>query len=152
MIEISNDLKVKIEDTINDLGFYLYYIDQETIGNDIHLVIYVNKENFDPTISLDDCVDITHKINEFIDDYIDEEYILEISSSGINRKLYTQKHYEQANGEKIQVILNKKVEPYEKKKIQGIITNITEDGFKLDQNKIKYSEVKRANYVGGEGE
>lgn len=150
MIEVSEELAQKIQSTVEELGFYLYYIDQEQIGNNIHLIIYINKAEFSPTISLDDCVVITRAINEYIDDYLDEEYMLEISSAGINRRLSIKEHYQSALNEKIEIVLNKKVEPYEKKKIMGIITKVEDEHILLDNNLIEYKAIKRANYVGEE--
>lgn len=148
MLEVPAELKIKLEQTITELGFLLYYIDQETIGNNQHLIIYINKPNYDTTISLDDCVLVTQKISEYIDDYINEEYILEISSSGINRKLYIPLHYQEVVGEKIFVQLNKKYSEFETKKITEILEEATEDYIKISGIKIQFKDIKKSMIVG----
>ncbi len=57
------------------------------------LRIYIDK---DSGIGIDDCVDMTKTINPVLDklDPIPQEYTLEVSSPGINRKLSKPGHFE----------------------------------------------------------
>lgn len=149
MIEISEELQKKLKTNIEKLGFFLYFIDQEKIGNNNHLIVYVNKENYDNSISLDDCVLITQEINLFIDDYIDEGYVLEVSSSGVSRRLYELKHFQEVCGHKIKVQLKNKVAGFEDKKVESQLEIVDEEGITIRGVKIKFTNIKKANYIGG---
>ncbi len=148
MILISQDLKSRIKESIENLGFYLYYIDKEEISGKEHIIIYINKENYDYSISIDDCVLVTRALNEYIDDYIQEEYVLEVSSSGVYRTLFTEEHLKEVLGDRINVFLNKKVKAYEKRLIEGYLEKINEDDIIIDGNSIARDNIKKINFKG----
>ncbi len=148
MILISQDLKSRIKESIENLGFYLYYIDKEEISGKEHIIIYINKENYDHSISIDDCVLVTRALNEYIDDYIQEEYVLEVSSSGVYRTLFTEEHLKEVLGDRINVFLNKKVKAYEKRLIEGYLEKINEDDIIIDGNSIARDNIKKINFKG----
>ncbi len=148
MILISQDLKSRIKESIENLGFYLYYIDKEEISGKEHIIIYINKENYDHSISIDDCVLVTRALNEYIDDYIQEEYVLEVSSSGVYRTLFTEEHLKEVLGDRINVFLNKKIKAYEKRLIEGYLEKINEDDIIIDGNSIARDNIKKINFKG----
>ncbi len=148
MILISEELKSKIKASIEELGFYLYYIDKEIINEREHIIIYINKENYDYSISIDDCVLVTQSLNEYIDDYIEEEYVLEVSSSGIYRTLFTDKHLKEVIGDQVSVQLKKKIKPYEKRIAEGYLEKVTENDITIDGNLILNDNIKKINFKG----
>ncbi len=149
MINISNDLNNKIKSTIEELGFKLYYIDQQKIGNQTHLIIYINKENYDNSISIEDCVLVTQSINEFIDEYIDEEYMLEISSTGINRQLFEEWQYKEVVGELVKLKLRSNVEGFLNKQAEGLLETVNTNYIKIDGIEINKDKIKSGFYMGG---
>ncbi len=148
MVLITQDLKSRIKESIESLGFYLYYIDKEEISGKEHIIIYINKKDYDHSISIDDCVLVTHALNEYIDDYIEEEYVLEVSSSGIYRTLFTDEHLNEVLGDCISVFLKKKIKPYEKRTIEGFLEKIDEEHIILDGNSIAKDNIKKINFKG----
>lgn len=145
MIELSIDFTKWIEEVLAKENMSLYHIDQEIHGANTHLIIYIKKNNKEESIDLDDCVLITQIINEKIDDYIDEEYILEISSPGINRQLFTKEHYQEVIGQEIEIRLKSKVEGLNTKKEIGTLEEVNEEYILFNNIKVEYNKIKKAN-------
>ena len=66
------------------------------------LRVYIDKEE---GITVDDCADVSRQVSAVLDveDPISGEYNLEVSSPGLNRPLFTAKHYQLVIGERIKV-------------------------------------------------
>lgn len=64
---------------INDLGIEVKEVKYENENGVFYLRIFIDKE---PFINIDDCVEVTNLVNPILDEYdfIDEAYILDISS------------------------------------------------------------------------
>ncbi len=152
MINISNDLNNKIKNIVEELGFKLYYIDQKKIGNQPHLIIYINKENYDNSISIEDCVLVTQSINEFIDEYIDEEYMLEISSTGINRQLFEEWQYNEVVGDLVKLKLKSNVDGFSNKQAEGLLESVNTDYIEVNGTKINKDKIKSGFYIGGKND
>lgn len=92
-----------------ELGLILWDINFKKEGSDWYLRIFIDKEE---GISIDDCVDMTNAINPVLDkeDPIKQEYMLEVSSPGLNRKLSKEEHFERYIGEMVRVKLIRPME------------------------------------------
>lgn len=68
-----------VEKPINDLGISVKDVKFEKENGVFYLRISIDKE---PFINIDDCVEVTNLVNPILDEYdfIDEAYILDISS------------------------------------------------------------------------
>lgn len=71
---------------IKNTEYSLYDVEYTKEGSDYFLRIYFDKNG---TLSLDDCVLLSEKMAEELDkeDFISEQYYLEVSSPGIEREL-----------------------------------------------------------------
>lgn len=98
-----------IEPIVLDLNYELYYIEYIVENNENYLRVYIDNEN---GITLEDCEKVSRKISDMLDekDPIDESYFLEVSSPGIERKLYNDKHLLKYINNDIKIKLSK---PYE---------------------------------------
>ena len=95
-------LEQSIKLAVESLGANLYDI-VSTKAHDRNIFrVLVTAEN---GISLDKCAEISRMISPILD--VDEpmngEYILEVSSPGIERKLRTKEHFKASVGEKVKV-------------------------------------------------
>lgn len=140
-MNICEELKTKIVTEFENKDYYLYYIDTEKISDSEHLIIYISMRDKKCEVSLDQCVEATNIVNEFIDDYIDQEYILEISSPGINRTLYTDEHLKDVIDDVILVKLKKE-------KIIGKLVKFDNDMIYLENQKIDRNLIKKVEYKG----
>ena len=75
-----------------ELGLSLWDVQFVKEGADWFLRIFIDKEG---GVSIDDCVDMTHAIDPVLDreDPIPQEYLLEVSSPGLERKLTRPQHF-----------------------------------------------------------
>ncbi len=90
-------------------GCYIYDVEYVKEGGDRYLRVYADKE--DGGITIDECEIISRSLGEKLDEInpIKENYILEVSSPGIERKLKTPEHFNKYIGETIDVGLYKAV-------------------------------------------
>ena len=109
MSKIEEKVESLVSKTINDLGYSIYDIMYVKEGKDYYLRIFIDNEN---GISLNDCEKVNDAVNDILDkeNYIKEQYFLEISSPGIERVLRKDKHLEQNIGKDINIKLFKKDE------------------------------------------
>jgi len=99
---------------------YIYDVEFVKEGTAKYLRIYADKE--DGRISIDECERINRAMGEVLDkeDPIKENYILEVSSPGIERKLRTPEHFEKYLGKTIDVGLYKAIDG--SKSICGVLS------------------------------
>jgi ribosome maturation factor RimP len=100
-------LSPQVLKSIEKLGYSLYDVEYVKEGPEYYLRIYIDKES---GIDLNDCEKVSNEINEILDkaDYIKEQYYLEVSSPGIERKLRKDKHLEQNISKNVEIKLFKK--------------------------------------------
>lgn len=109
-----------VEDKIKKDGFELEYIEFVKEGNNNILRVVVDKKN--SSVSIDDCEKISREIEDEIDKNIKSEYILEVSSAGLERQLKNIKLYQKYIGNNIYIKLYKKQN--DKKEITGILKDV----------------------------
>ncbi|MDD4164985.1 MAG: ribosome maturation factor RimP [Eubacteriales bacterium] len=82
----ASQVRALVEKPISEMGFSLWDVAYYKEGAELILEVSVDKKG---GISLDDCSDITKKIEPIIDelDPISEPYCLMVSSAGIDREL-----------------------------------------------------------------
>ena len=74
-----------------------------------YLRAYIDKEG---GIGVDDCEVISRKLSDWLDkeDFIDDSYILEVSSPGLGRPLKKEKDYARSIGREVEVRLYKAID------------------------------------------
>ena len=87
-------------------GFQLWDTEYVKEGADYYLRVYVDKEG---GITIDDCVLVSRALEKKLDeeDFIEEAYILEVSSPGLTRKLKNDRDFDRSIGRKVLVKLYK---------------------------------------------
>lgn len=107
MANIEEKIENRISKIIEDLGYKLYDVQYAKEGKDYFLRIFIEKENGE--IDLDDCENVNNAITDILDeeDYIKEQYFLEVSSTGVEKMIRKEKHLEENIGEYITIKLFK---------------------------------------------
>ena len=102
MAKIEEKVEQLVKDPIEKLGYSLYDVEYVKEGPEYYLRIYIDKES---GIDLNDCEKVSNEINEILDkaDYIKEQYYLEVSSPGIERRLRKYKHLEQNIAKNVEI-------------------------------------------------
>lgn len=147
-----NNIEKKVEEllkeTIQNLGYELYDVEYLKEGKEFHLCIYIDKPE---GIDILDCEKVNDVINPILDDadYISEQYFLEVSSSGLERKLRKKEQFEKQIGNKIEIKLYQKIE--NKKDYVGILKNYKDDFLVLDVDgkdiKIELNQISTAKTI-----
>ena len=109
MASIEEKVEKLVEPIIEKIGYELYDVEYAKEGKNYFLRIFIdNKKGID----LNDCEKVNDAITDILDEenYIKEQYFLEVSSPGIERVLRKDKHLEQNIGEQINIKLFKKDE------------------------------------------
>ena len=108
------------ENIAKDYGCYIYDVEYVKEGSLKFLRIYADK---DDGISIDDCEKISRELSTLLDekDPIKENYILEVSSPGIERKLTKKEHFDKYIGKIIDINLFKQING--SKQFTGVLTS-----------------------------
>lgn len=125
-----------VEDIIADTDLEL--VDVEYVRErDWYLRVYLDKEG---GIDLTDCQVVSEKLSEFLDekDPIKENYLLEVSSPGLDRVLKKDKDFVRYNGQKVDIQLFKPVNG--KKQYVGVLNGFTDSVFNilLDDKEVEF--------------
>lgn len=147
MANIEDRVENLVKPIIEKIGYELYDVEYAKEGKNYFLRIFIDNEK---GIDLNDCEKVNDAITDILDEenYIKEQYFLEVSSPGIERVLRRDKHLEQSKGQEINVKLFKKDENG-KKEYSGefidfdekiIIIKQVENHIKIDRKNI--SQIK----------
>ena len=81
-------------------GFELVDVEYVKEGGNWYLRAYIDKEG---GITVDDCELVSREFGDMLDeeDFIEESYILEVSSPGLGRPLKKEKDYARSMGKKL---------------------------------------------------
>lgn len=125
MAKIEESVELAVKEIIEDLGYELYDVLFLKEGKSRILRIVIDQ---DKGISLDDCEKVNNAIKDVIDenDFIKEEFFLEVSSPGIERLLRKEWQIRKFIGEEVEVKLFKK-DLNGNKSYVGILNDITEN-------------------------
>ena len=129
-------------------GFELIEVKIGLMNTEKTIQLYIDSPN---GIQLDDCVNANQITKNIFDktNQLYKDYVLEVSSPGIFRKLKTLDHFKSSTGKRIKVHLNKKIEGF--KTVIGDLQKCDDSAICIlkDTNGpdmiIPYSLISRAN-------
>lgn len=143
-----DELNSIIRPVVEGLGCELWGIEYLPMGKHSTLKIYIDAE---AGINVDDCAKVSQQVSSLLDveDPISGEYTLEVSSPGLDRKLFSLEQYAEFVGHQARLLLKR---PFEgKRKFTGQIRGIEGDEIVLGQQDdevlIPFGEIDRANIV-----
>lgn len=129
----------------NKFECHIYDVEYVKEGSLKFLRIYADK---DGGISIDDCEKISRELSVLLDEHdpIKENYILEVSSPGIERKLTKSEHFERYIGETVDVNLFKAING--SKQLTGTLKSYQDSVFTVEvDNKVVEINKKEASLV-----
>lgn len=114
---------------LDEFSFDLWDVEYVKEGSDYYLRAYIDKEG---GITIDDCVDVSRKLSDKLDedDFIDGEYILEVSSPGLGRALKRDRDFEKSIGREIDIKLYKAIEKV--KEFTGVLKAFDKDTVSIE--------------------
>lgn len=116
---------------IDEYGFELVDVEYVKEGSTWYLRAYIDKPG---GISIDDCEAVSRRLSDILDDkdYIDEAYILEVSSPGLGRPLKKEKDYKRSLGEEVEIRTYRMIE--KKKEFTGILKEYDEKTVTIEED------------------
>lgn len=114
---------------IEENQFELVDVEYVKEGSSWYLRAYIDKPG---GITIDDCETVSRYLSDRLDaeDFIDDAYILEVSSPGLGRPLKKDKDFQRSIGSEIEVRLYKAVD--HEKEFTGILKSFDKDTFCLE--------------------
>ena len=133
MAKIEKQIETLITNQVQESGYEIYDIEYVKEGTEYYLRIFIEKPN--GVITLEDCERVNDIVNPILDeaDVIKEQYFLEVSSTGIEKKLKKIKHFEKAIGQDIKVKFFKK-DSEGNKTLEGKLKNVSNDEITIEKD------------------
>jgi ribosome maturation factor RimP len=137
-----------IEPVVSALGLELWGVEFHAAGRNSTLRIYIDAPD---GVSVDDCARVSHQVSGVLDveDPIPEQYLLEVSSPGLDRPLYTLAQFQAYAGHQVQLRLRA---PFEgRRKFKGLLNGVEGDAVLLVVDEEEYllpiDQIDRANVI-----
>ena len=102
-------------------------------------------------ITLDDCERVSRQVSDVLDveDMVEGEYTLEVSSPGLDRPLVKQEHFDQAQGKHVSIRMQSL--HLGRRKFRGLLLEVRSDAVLVEVDgepyELLYSEMHKANLV-----
>ncbi len=123
-------------------GFELVDVEYVREGGNWYLRAYIDKPG---GITVDDCELVSRALDELLDekDFIEESYILEVSSPGLGRPLRKDKDFERSIGEEVEVKTFKAIS--HQKEFTGILKEYDKDSITIEMENQETMRFARAD-------
>lgn len=110
-------------------GVEIYDVEYVKEGSDWYLRAYIDKEG---GVTIEDCEKVSRAVSEIMDreDFIEDAYILEVSSPGLGRALKKDKHLARSIGEEVEVKTYKPIE--KQKEFAGILKDFNGESITIE--------------------
>ena len=127
--EIEKKCEELVQPIVDAHQFELVDVEFVKEGSNYYLRVFADKEG---GINIDDCVTISRELEAKLDadDFIDDAYILEVSSPGLGRALKKDRHLAKSLGEEVEVRTYKPIE--KQKEFTGILKGYDKDTITIE--------------------
>ena len=138
-------LKEIVANAVNAAGCQFVGLEDVQSGRHHVLRIYIDGEN---GVTIDDCGRVSKQVGAVLDveDAIQHQYTLEVSSPGINRLLFEKEQYGKYIGETLKIRL--KFAQDGRKQFSGQLIKVEDDGVTLsvqdEEHKLLFSDIAKA--------
>ena len=133
---------------VSGLGFELWGIERFAPGRRQVVRVYIDR---DDGIDVEDCATVSRQLNLALgaERLIDGDYVLEVSSPGLDRPLFTPAHYRRYVGAEIKLRLSAGVAG--RRRFTGRIVGVDEDAVTLSvdgaERRLPFARIDRARLV-----
>ncbi len=132
------EISAAITPALSDLGFYLEDITITSAGRRSMITVIVDGDNH---LSLDQVTVATKAIGEIVENIQslgESAFTLEVTSPGLDRPLTKPRHWRKNIDRLVKIVL------LDGKEIKGRVKDVSEISTTLDDQVVKFSEIKRA--------
>ncbi len=132
---LDRKIRDEIEHTINSIGFELMEIECSPNRNGLKIVTFIDHLD---GVTLDDCVKASKVIEPILDnENEDGNYLLEVSSPGLNRKLITREHFDRFIGKTVKIKLKEKID--NRKNYKGELLTRNDNEIEVMVDNVKFT-------------
>ncbi len=112
-------------------GVEIYDVEYVKEGADWYLRAYIDKTD---GVNIQDCENVSRALSDALDkdDFIEDAYILEVSSPGLGRTLKKDKHFEKSLGLEVELKTYKAIDKM--KEFSGVLKSYDETSLTLEIN------------------
>lgn len=112
-------------------GVEIYDVEYVKEGADWYLRAYIDKPD---GVNIQDCENVSRALSDALDkdDFIEDAYILEVSSPGLGRTLKKDKHFEKSLGLEVELKTYKAIDKV--KEFSGVLKSYDETSLTLEIN------------------
>ena len=145
---MSDQLSELIQPVVEAMGCELWGIEQLSMGRYSTVKIYIDSKK---GVDVEDCAKVSRQVSSLLDveDPMNGEYTLEVSSPGLNRRLFKLDHYLAYIGSEVRIRLKRPFE--ERRKYSGQLRGVEGDeiilGHQGEEILFPFEEIERANVV-----
>ena len=127
-----------LEPIVTGHGFELVDVEYVKEAGTWYLRAYIDQEG---GFTVDDCEMVSRRLSDWLDkeDFIDDSYILEVSSPGLGRPLKKEKDFKRSLGEAVDIKLYRAIE--RQKDFSGILT-----AYDADTVTIRYEDGSESTF------
>lgn len=147
MARLEQQLTALFVEPVSAVGFELLGVELVSSGRRVSVVrIYIDSPS---GVTVDDCALVSGQISAVLDveDPIDCEYNLEVSSPGLDRPLFSAEHFSRFIGHLVQVHLHNPIG--KRSKLRGKIVKVVDEAITLtvEQQEVvlMFSDIRKAN-------
>ena len=134
---------------VEGLGYE--FIGAEYLAAGKHSVLRIYIDNPDGGVKIDDCEKVSRQVSSvlYVEDPISGRYMLEVSSPGLDRLLFTEAHYQRFTGRQVKIRLKQMIDGRRKMTAElkacedGVIT-VEVDGVSIQ---VKLSDIDQARLI-----
>ncbi|MCM1253250.1 MAG: ribosome maturation factor RimP [Clostridium sp.] len=113
---------------VERFGVEIYDIEYVKEGSEWYLRAYIDKPD---GVNIDDCENVSRALSDELDreDFIQDAYILEVSSPGLGRALKKDKHLKKSLGEEVEIKTYKPID--KQKEFCGVLKSYDADSITI---------------------
>lgn len=145
---MSDQLTELIQPVVEGLGCELWGIERQSSGRSSTLKVYIDAE---VGVDIEDCARISRQLSSLLDveEPLKGEYTLEVSSPGMDRRLFRQDQFEAFAGSKVRIQLKRSYEG--QRKYSGLLKGMDGDevilGFDDEEILFPLEAIEKANVI-----
>ena len=148
MEDVAEQVGALVRGAVEDHGLELVHIEYLSQKARLLLRVYIDKSG---GVTLEDCQIVSRQVGLLLDvkDLISGHYVLEVSSPGLDRPLFSEHDYLKFSGREIRLVTREKIES--RRKFTGLIQDLCNGVLQLNCNdkiyQIPFGMISKANLV-----
>ena len=145
---MTDNLEAVLDPTVSGLGYELWGIERQRLPRGLLVRLYIDGPE---GITLADCEKVSRQVRDVleVEQALRDDYLLEVSSPGLDRALFKPDHYRRFCGAQVQVRL--RIPQQGRRRLQGILREVEEQSVAVEcegqRMVLPFNAIERARIV-----